>query len=141
MACFSVYDVGGCGCAGCYPCPLPPTDLTGTWVVPAGPNAGTYTPTLTYSTAGSLHRYDGGFTLPSGATVSIELGCNPSTPCSFLAISVDTDTSSLPGGWDHPAGCGGVAGPLVVTLSTWTCSPLSITWLVSFNSSTLTITP
>jgi hypothetical protein len=139
---FSIWDLGGCNCPGCVPCPLPAHDLTLTF---NAPGIGVFTPTLVYA-AGSPDTWDSGcFVTGAFGCSRFVLGCGGG--CSFAAYYhwISGTTCAGPPSsialWESSPGCSGVTPDTPFTLGAYSCSPLSIQWLPAAGLDTWTVTP
>lgn len=137
---FQRYDIGLCDCGctrpTCYPCALPATNLHATLVDTGGACAGTYGPfLLTYAVAGTVQTWTSTTFVFGCGTVSrkFTLGCIAGS-CSWMT---DTFGIGATPGWDHPTGCRSATNQYAVT--SFSCSPLSITW--TFGVFQWTVTP
>lgn len=163
----SFFDVGGCNCPSCYPCALPATNLTasvsmligcvgGGVCSQFGPSTGSGT--LTYSAISGGSQWTGAISLTGGIIgpftpiiQCLNTGCTSLEITYTVARANGTNCSILPGTglgyWSNPAGCYTNSGG-AWSLSSFTCSPLSVAWnrTVVFSGCTtanfnLTVTP
>jgi hypothetical protein len=131
MATYSLWDPGGCNCAGaaCNPCSLPLSNLTMSNTDSAGDSG---TTTMVYGgIVGGYYTWTGGC-----VNTPLNPGSGKSNKCVLTCAVAGGDTRLTVSLWTSP-GCPGVApsvtywdssGGSTGVLVSHTCSPLNIVW-------------
>ncbi len=142
----TIHSLGGCNCSGfaCAPCSLPATDLTMSFQNEFGAF-----PAITLVRSGTL--WVGCipnivWTNPAVVTHShkFSLVCTPGV-CTLYQIEFFTSTNCSGGPiatvyYDDPGGCSANPG-ILITLSSFSCSPLNIVLSTGVGAQQWTITP
>lgn len=147
MGCFNKYDIAGCGCVSCSPCPLPAANLTATWHNTV--TGLTKVLALTYTPGTPFDFWLSGSCVPiaTGTTAhgSFAIACrNDGTACTaYHAVEwndVGCTIGQADSAYQDPANCDSIAWAATWTLQSATCSPLSIV-IKRGTANTITITP
>jgi hypothetical protein len=140
---YSLFDVGACNCpatgCACYPCTLPASNLAVAMTIAGSslsyPGTLVYAATCTWTGCVMINSslsLKVQISLISGCTL-LNIGQYPSGNC--------TGTRSQTEYWCNPSGCS-VPGGLLLTLLSFSCSPLNIVWNYSMTSNfSITVTP
>lgn len=159
---FTSWDLGGCncGCSGCFGCPFPATDLTGSYhhllsgligsgtLVYSGPSS-----TLIWRDYGALSNvgctWDGTFTVSNGGgahtTLRYQLVCS-GTCTAFLFSNLPPFPPNQFGFYESPGSCdtvnnNNIGSDFGLGFPSVSCSPLHIQWSLGGGIAFITISP
>jgi hypothetical protein len=139
---YSLQDIGGCACSGCFPCNLPLDDLLLT-LTGSGIGSPVTAPLIGPFLVGGYNTWAAACFTAKSVGWAFNLGCNGS--CSyaeFLQYTACGGFTIADEYWNSSSGCSGNPDG-VLTLGSYTCSPLSVEWTIMLGADTyqLTVTP
>jgi hypothetical protein len=132
---YTFQDLGGCACCPCWPCPLPLETLTVTRTGVGAislfyePNFCTWNSGCYVTNAGVTNAI---------FTIQCFTSCVYFEETYYAAPGCSTLSGLSPAFYDHPSGCIGIGAP-TMTLSSYSCNPLSIVLTQALITWTITL--
>jgi hypothetical protein len=154
VAGYTTWDLGGCGCVSCSPCPLPKADLVATWHNTVTGLTTSFA--LTYTAGSPFDHWTSApcVTIPTSSTGGVASGAgsldilcrNDGIACTAYHVQqwsgAGCTGSVSDSAYQDPALCASGAWTTTWTLLSFSCSPLQIVLARGTgNANTITITP